>query len=76
MNFQEYAMDKLDYLIASLDFHLARGLAPAEAWTAAVEDYAQVYHTQDERTLLQRAAEVALQRMDEDKPKFGKFKRG
>lgn len=60
-------MDKLDYLIAALDFHLARGLAPAEAWVAAVEDYAQVYHAQDERTELQRAAEVVLRRMGEDK---------
>lgn len=59
-------MDKLDYLIASLDFHLTRGLSPAEAWVAAVEDYAQVYHRQDERTLLQRSAEVVLRRIGED----------
>lgn len=58
--------EKTDYLIASLDFHLARGLPPAEAWVAAVEDYAQVYHGQDERTLLQRSAEVVLRRMGED----------
>ena len=50
----------IDYLISALDLHLQRGLPPADAWARAVEDYAKVYHCDDGRTELTRAAEIAL----------------
>ena len=52
--------EKLDYLLAALDYHLAASDEPVEAWRKALEDYAFVWHTDDERTLLQLASERVL----------------
>lgn len=58
--------DKLRFLIASLDFHIGRGIEPADAWAEAVRDYAYVYHSTDSRTTLSLAAERALQHTKAD----------
>lgn len=51
---------KLDFLISALDLHLGFGTPPAEAWDKALEDYSEVYHVDDGRTELARAADRAL----------------
>ena len=58
------ANDRLFYFMASLDFHLDGGEKPGIALEKAVEDYAAVYHVDDERTPLQRAAAVTLGRLN------------
>lgn len=58
--------EKLDFIISSLDLHLMMGKTPGDAWTATVEDYANVWHVDDDRTHLARAAVVVLKRMEED----------
>lgn len=57
--------EKLEYLIASLDFHLTDGRSPVDVWCQVVRDYAFVYHTDDGRTPLNRAAEIALSYLGE-----------
>ncbi len=63
--------DKLDYFIAALDMHLASGKTPPAALLATVEDYAAVWHAKDNRTMLARAATVALERLREDEQARG-----
>lgn len=58
--------EKLDYLLSSLDMHLSAGKSPAEAWVTAVENYAFVYHTEDGRLPIGRAAELALKHLREN----------
>lgn len=59
--------EKSEFLISSLDMHLAFGKSPAEAWTAALEDYQYVWHSEEnddaENPILSRAATVALKHM-------------
>jgi hypothetical protein len=59
--------EKLDYLLASFDFHLSCGKEPREAWGLAVEDYAFVYgpNADPDRLPVSLAAEVALKYMGE-----------
>ncbi len=61
-----FSNDRVELLISSLDMHLTAGHPPREALARAVEDYAAVFHTDDGRTELQRAATVALARLRED----------
>ena len=58
--------EKIDYLFSALDFYITMGVDSIEAWHKALEDYKYVYHTDDGRTPLARAAERALQAMGED----------
>jgi hypothetical protein len=60
--------EKLDYFITALDMHLAMGKSPSEALAATVEDYAFVYHCDDGRLPIGRAAEVALKSL-QNQPK-------
>lgn len=55
--------DQIDYFFASLDMHLGAGKTPQDALIATVEDYAAVYHVDDDRTILARAATVALKHL-------------
>lgn len=57
--------DNLEFFISNLDLMLAMGKPPFEALVATVEDYAFVYHTNDGRTELNRAAEAVLKRTHE-----------
>lgn len=52
-----------EYLLASFDYHLARGVEPVKAWFLACADYAFVYgpDADPERTPLSLAAERALE---------------
>lgn len=58
---------KLDYIIAVLDLHLTSGKSPEEAWKAAIDDYAYVYHPKkgDTSTQFSRSAERALAAFDD-----------
>ena len=53
--------EKIEYLTTALDFYLAKGMGPANAWTQALMDYAYVYHD-DEHLPLTRAVEIIDQR--------------
>jgi len=57
--------EKTDFLVASLDYHIGRGLPPPTAWAEALLDYKAVYHAGDDRTALQRAAGRVLEHEDE-----------
>lgn len=59
--------ERIDYLMTALDFFLAEGMEPADAWSEAVVSYAYVYHTDDGRLPIARAAEIPLQYMEKDK---------
>ena len=57
--------EKIDYLLTALDYHLTCGDEPIKAWHEALEDYAHVYHANDENTTpLQRAAGRVLYHID------------
>ncbi len=60
--------ESLTFLMESFDLHLGRGTEPGEAWQKAVEDYAAVYHVDDDRTILARASAVVLDRMNAPPP--------
>lgn len=53
--------DKVAFFMAVLDSALACGHDPEAALKRAAADYVRVYHTQDNRTVLARATEVALE---------------
>ena len=57
--------------MTALAFHLVEGMKPVDAWHEALRDYAYVYHVDDGRLPLARAAEIALRRVkrDETHPK-------
>ena len=57
--------EKADFLISMLDLCLAQGDRPLEALEHAVEGYAHVYHNNDGRLPIARAAELALKRSDD-----------
>ena len=59
-------VDRLSYLILTLDEHLSSGLKPDDAWSKALAEYAYVYHTDDGRLPLARAAELALAQMKKE----------
>lgn len=52
--------EKTDFIIATVDLYLSSGFPPAVALTRAMEDYAYVYHSDNDKTELARAAERAL----------------
>lgn len=58
--------EKTDFILASLDMHLESGKSALDALVASIEDYAAVYLARDDRTYLQRAAAVALERLSKD----------
>ena len=60
--------EKTEYLIAALDFYLLEGLPEMVALQRAVRDYKFVYHTDDGRPRISRAAEAVLDYIEE-KPK-------
>lgn len=61
--------DQIEYFFADLDLHIRCGKSPKEALLATVEDYAFVYHSDDDKTPLARAATIALRQIkDEGKP--------
>lgn len=55
---------KTEYLIAALDFYLAEGIEPVDAWSRVLKDYAYVYHVDDGCLPLARAAEIALRYLE------------
>ena len=55
--------DEIEYFFADLDMHLGAGKKPLDALVSTVEDYAAVYHVNDDRTVLARAATVALKHL-------------
>lgn len=57
--------DKLDYLLADLDFYLAEGFEPDEAWHRALEDYTYVYAPGSDETPLALASSRMLRYMKE-----------
>lgn len=65
--------EKLDFIISSLDMHLAYGKSPQEALVAAIEDYAYVY-AKDGRSQLAKASERALRMLspEEFKERYGR----
>lgn len=58
--------EKLDFILAALDSYLNDGKTPSDALSAAIEDYAFVYHTDDGRPPISRAAEIVLKRLEND----------
>lgn len=57
--------EKQDYLVSSFKLHILLGKSSLDAWLAAAEDFKAVYCANDDRSILARAAEVALQRLQE-----------
>lgn len=39
--------EKIDFLLATLDYHLASGKSIEEAWNQTLENYVFVYHDRD-----------------------------
>lgn len=63
--------EEIKYFFSSLDLHLSMGKTPLDALAASVEDYAAVWHVDDDKTILARAATVALKHLREQHPELG-----
>jgi len=56
--------EKLGFIISALDLYLGMGVDPVAALHDVIQDYAYVFHHDDGRLPLNRAAEIALRRME------------
>lgn len=52
--------EKIELFFAAFDLHLGNGIDPVEALKRAAADYAHVFHVDDGRSELARAADAAL----------------